>query len=153
MKPRAFREALILIAVSVVIGFAYALLTRQGFFAEKKPNQGQPQNLELISLERAKALFTSDSALFVDARHAFEYRTGHVRGSVNIALAEFDNDRARLNGIAKNRLLVVYCDGAECNSSLELSLKLMEIGFTNVQIFFGGWQEWKSGGMPVDTSA
>ncbi len=152
MKSRAFRESLMLIAISVVIGFAYTVLTKQGFFAEKKPNQDQPV-LEIISFERAKALFAADSALFIDARHAFDYRMGHIRGSVNVALAEFDKDRTRLNGIAKTRLLVVYCDGAECNSSLELSLKLMELGFSNVQIFYGGWQDWKTGGMPVDTSA
>jgi rhodanese-related sulfurtransferase len=153
MKSRTLREALVLIAVSVVIGFAYALLTKQGFFAEKKTDQGQPEDLEIISFERARALFTSDSALFIDARHAFEYRLGHIRGSVNVALAEFDRDRARLNGIAKDRLLIVYCDGADCNSSMELAIRLMGMGFSNVQIFFGGWQEWKTGRMPIDTSA
>ncbi len=153
MKPRALREALILIAISVAFGFGYALLTKQGFFAEKKPNQGASGNLELISFDRARALFAADSALFIDARHPFEYKMGHIRGAESIALADFDKDRVRLDGIPKHRLLVVYCDGIACNSSLELTVKLMELGYTNVQIFFGGWQEWKNAGMPIDTSA
>jgi rhodanese-related sulfurtransferase len=153
MKPRALREALVLIAISIAFGFVYTLMTKQGFFAEKKPNQDPSESLELISFERAKALFKADSALFIDARYPFEYRLGHIRGSMNVALGEFNTYRARLDGIPKNRLLVVYCDGAQCNSSLELTVKLMELGFTNVQIFFGGWEEWKKAGMPIDTSA
>jgi rhodanese-related sulfurtransferase len=153
MSRSTFREALLLVAVAVAFGFAYTLLTKQGFFAEQKPGQDQPASLEMISFERAKTLFTADSALFIDSRHAFDYRIGHIRGSKNIALAEFDKDSVRLGGIPKNRSLVVYCDGAQCTSSLELAVKLTEMGFTNVQIFFGGWQEWKSNGMPIDTVA
>ena len=153
MMPRALRETLVLLAISAAFGFGYALLTKQGYFAEKKTNQGAPGNLELISFDRAKSLFAADSALFIDARHQFEYKMGHIRGSMNIALSDFINDRKRLDGVAKNRLLVVYCDGVQCNSSLELTVKLMELGYTNVQIFFGGWQEWKNAGMPIDTSA
>lgn len=149
MNRQTFREALVLIAAAVVLGFAYTMVTKQGFFAEHKSKRSQVSGLEIISLERAKALFTADSALFIDSRHQFDFSQGHIHGAINIALNEFDQHRSRLNGISKDKLLVVYCDGAECNSSLELAIKITEIGFTNVQVFFDGWKEWKAKGLPV----
>jgi len=93
----------------------------------------------MISLVKAKEVFESENALFVDARHEFDFQQGHIRGAVNVSLKDFDIHVAHVNKIPKDRLLIVYCDGAECNSSIELSVKLMESGFTNVKIFFGGW--------------
>jgi rhodanese-related sulfurtransferase len=144
-------EALLLIAAAIVLGVAYSLVTKQGFFSNTQPvHPAADSGLEMISLIKAKDLFESNNVLFVDARHEFDYQAGHIRGAVNIALKNYDSHFPRLNNISKNKLLVVYCDGAECNSSVELSVKLMEAGFTNVKIFFGGWQEWISAKLPTE---
>lgn len=150
MKRRTLFEALILIATAIVIGAVYTLLTKQGFFVDQKPKDEQTPVLEMISLERAKALLATDSALFIDSRHEFNYDMGHIPRSINIALSDFDLHCMRLEGIPKTKLLVVYCDGVQCNSSLELATKLMEIGYTNVRVFFDGWQEWKGNGLPIE---
>ncbi len=104
----------------------------------------------MISLETAKDLYESQGVLFVDARHDFEYKMGHIRGAINIALKEIDTHHIQLEGTPKDKMLIVYCDGVECNSSIELALKLMELKFTNVKVFFGGWQEWKAKNFPID---
>jgi len=88
--------------------------------------------------------------LFIDARHDFEYKMGHVRGAVNIALKDIDTRRNLLESISKEKMLIVYCDGAECNSSIELAIKLIELKFVNVKVFFGGWQEWKASNLSID---
>ena len=138
-------------AAATVLGFAYTFVTKQGFFSEKKPAfSAAVTNLEMISLEKAKDLYESQGALFVDARHDFEYKMGHIHGAINIALKEIDTHRVRLEGTPKDKMLIVYCDGVECNSSIELALKLMELKFTNVKVFFGGWQEWKAKNFPID---
>ncbi len=144
-------EVLFLIAAATVLGFAYTFVTKQGFFSEKKPTfSAAAANLEMISLEKAKELYESQDVLFVDARHDFEYKTGHIRGAINIALKEIDTHHILLESIPKEKMLIVYCDGAECNSSIELALKLIELKFTNVKVFFGGWQEWKANNLSID---
>jgi rhodanese-related sulfurtransferase len=151
VNGKLFREALLLIVAAIVSGFAYTFVTKQGFFAEggKTPPAPMP-DLEMISLPKAKTFFDSSNAVFVDARHEFEYKQGHIRGAVNVALNEFENHRSRLNNIPKDRMLIVYCDGAECSSSIALAVKLLESGSTNVKVFFGGWQEWKNANLPVE---
>ena len=148
---QSIHEALLLIAAAIVLGFSYTFVTKQGFFSEKKPaHSAAAANLEMVSLEKAKELYETKSALFIDARHDFEYKMGHIHDAINIALKEIDTHRIRLEGIPKEKTLIVYCDGVECNSSIELALKLMELKFTTVRVFFGGWQEWKENNLPID---
>jgi rhodanese-related sulfurtransferase len=144
-------EALLLITAAAVMGFAYTFVTKQGFFsAQKSGIAAASTNLEMISLEKAKELYESQDVLFIDARHNFEYKAGHIHGSINIALNTIDTNQIQLESIPKEKILVIYCDGVECNSSIELALKLLDLKYSNVKIFFGGWQEWKKNNYPVD---
>ena len=146
---QALREALLLLVMAIGVGVAYTWFTHQGFFTKVQPGPSPSNsNLEMISLATAKEHFESGNALFVDARHEYDFQQGHIRGAVNIPLKDIDVQIARLGKISKDKFLIVYCDGAECNSSIELSVKLTESGFTNVKIFFGGWQEWISAKLP-----
>jgi rhodanese-related sulfurtransferase len=144
-------EALLLIAAAAVLGFAYTFVTKQGFFSAQKAGiSAANTNLEMISLEKAKELYESQNVLFIDARHDFEYKAGHIHGSINVALNSIDTNQIQLESIPKEKMLVIYCDGIECNSSIELALKLMDLKYTNIKIFFGGWQEWKKNNYPID---
>jgi rhodanese-related sulfurtransferase len=140
-----FTEAALLIAASCLLGFGYTYFSKKGFFSEKKE-----YSLEIITFEKSVELFKSGNSLFIDSRHEYEYRDGHIKGALNIPLNEFDTYRAKLSDVPPDRNIVIYCDGAECNSSMELSIKLARMGFANLNIFFGGWQEWKSNRMPVE---
>ena len=104
----------------------------------------------MISRDEAWALFQTGIAVFVDARHDFDFKLGHIRGAINIPLKEYDERKSALSGASMDRVIVAYCDGAECNSSIELSVKLMRDGHRNVRIFFGGWSEWKAANLPAE---
>jgi rhodanese-related sulfurtransferase len=144
-------EALLLIIAAAVLGFAYTYVTKQGLFSKEKPGiPATSAKLEMISLDKAKELYESHDALFIDSRHEFEYKMGHIHGSINIALNKIDTDHVQLESIPKEKMLVIYCDGVECNSSIELAVKLLDLKYTNVKIFFGGWQEWKKNNYPID---
>jgi rhodanese-related sulfurtransferase len=148
---QAFHEIIAISIAAMVLGVAYTFLTNQGFFLKiQEVHSEGASTLEMISLDTAKVFFDSKNALFIDARHEFDYGEGHIQGAVHVALKMFDSQRSRLGSIPKNKLLIVYCDGAECNSSIELAVKLTDDGFTNVKVFFGGWQEWKSAKFPAE---
>jgi rhodanese-related sulfurtransferase len=147
---QSIRETLLLIVAAALLGFAYTFVTKQGFFSERIVSPPQTPNLEMIPSEKANALFESKEAIFIDARHEFEYQLGHIREAINIPLNEIDKHRKQLDTFPKEKILIVYCDGAECNSSIELAVKLMDLKFTNVKVFFGGWQEWKVKNLPID---
>ena len=104
----------------------------------------------MISLAQAKEFFDAHHALFIDARHQFDYDQGHIRGAVNVPLKNFNLSQSGVNTTPKDTLLIVYCDGSECNSSIELSVKFIDAGFTKVKVFYGGWQEWTSAHYPTE---
>ena len=91
--------------------------------------------------------------MFVDARHEFDYRLGHIKGAMNIPLKNFDDRRNTPANFKKYSVLIVYCDGVECNSSVELGTRLAAAGFPKVKIFFGGWKEWQSHNQPTEQSS
>jgi len=105
----------------------------------------------MISLNDARTFFYSKKALFIDARNPLEYRRGHIRGAINIPLNDFDKKKNLLAKTPKDKLLVTYCDGVECNSSMSLAEKLIGSGYKNVKIFFGGWQDWEANKLPVQS--
>jgi rhodanese-related sulfurtransferase len=151
---QALREAGILILVACALGLVYTSATEKGMFA-RSPRSMAAQRAavptpSMISRDEAKGLFDSGSAVFVDARHEFDFNLGHIKGALNVPLKGYETMKSVLSEIPKERLIIAYCDGAECNSSIELSVKLMKDGYKNVRIFFGGWREWVDANLPTE---
>lgn len=109
-------------------------------------------SISFIALPEAEGLFSMNEARFIDSRNAEAYKKGHIAGAINIPyeansltpeLAEFS--------IFKEEVLVVYCDGSDCQSSVALSRFLHEQGFKDIRVFFGGWKEWLAEDLPIET--
>lgn len=151
---QALREAWMLLIVGAALGFIYTSATEKGLFARGAPEtsaQGLgPDARQMISRDEAWSIYQTGSALFVDSRHDFDFRAGHIKGALNAPLGIYELAKSPLKDVAKDRLLVVYCDGAECNSSIELAVRLMKDGFKNVRISFGGWREWVDANHPTE---
>ncbi|MEX1140499.1 MAG: rhodanese-like domain-containing protein [Bacteroidota bacterium] len=152
-----FREAAVLAACAVVLGFSSTAIRSKGVFgpnASVGPTaQGvRPDSPTMIQLPEAIHLFESGEALFVDARHAFDFARGHIRGAVNLPLNEFDSRTGLLDSLPRNRVLITYCDGVECNSSIGLASRLRDAGYSGVRIFFAGWSEWQAKNLPMETN-
>ena len=155
---QGLKEAALIVAASCILGFSYTATTEKGFFAKPTEQAAQTQASgdyapEMIQLAEATNLYKAGETLFIDARHEFDYKLGHIKGAMNIPLKEFDARLDTLNILPKNKSIVVYCDGAECNSSIEFSVKLFAAGFTDVKIFFGGWREWTDNQLPTEKNA
>jgi rhodanese-related sulfurtransferase len=140
-------EAVGIVVASVLLGFTYTAFSGKGLFGPPRDNTGQvtvpgETSSTFITYEEALDYFEKGKALFIDARHEYDYNVGHIPGALNLPLKEVENRHHMLSSIAKDKLLITYCDGAECNSSVELASKLYSEGFSNVKIFFGGWNEW-----------
>jgi rhodanese-related sulfurtransferase len=145
-----------LLLIGAALGFIYTAATEKGLFARTPPATtaaGLGSNApQMISYEEAWSLFQTGSALFIDSRHDFDYKAGHIKGAVSVPLNNFEFAKSPLREVARDRLLVIYCDGAECNSSIELAVKLAKEGFKNVRMSFGGWREWVNANHPTEKS-
>ena len=77
----------------------------------------------------------AQGAMLVDVRNPDEYKSGHVKGSVNITL---DQISQRLDRFKNKNTIVVFCRSGARSKMAQSILK--SNGVTNV-INGGGWQE------------
>jgi rhodanese-related sulfurtransferase len=122
------------------------------------PASDTPTNLALdqmprLSLVGAKNRFDQKSAVFLDARSPEEYAEGHIPGALEFYADDFEKFAPLVFPQLKdkNQELIAYCHGSSCELSLHLANALMDQGYTNVKVFFGGWPEWKKANYPITT--
>ncbi len=77
---------------------------------------------------------------------------GHVPGALNLARDDFAHDYqvlAKKLETYRDQPVVVYCSGGECHDSKLVASALLSLGFTNVKVFTGGWEEWSQANLPA----
>ncbi len=105
-----------------------------------------------ISLDYAVMKFQSKNTVFLDSRYSEDYKAGHIKGAINFPYEEFEEFAPQvLPKLPQNGEIITYCDGTECETSLLLARELLELGYKDVKVFFGGWHEWKRSGLSVET--
>ncbi|XP_056331393.1 thiosulfate sulfurtransferase/rhodanese-like domain-containing protein 3 [Danio aesculapii] len=104
-----------------------------------------------VSYEQLKKLLVSGSSVVIDVREPWELREyGNIQGSINVPLGQVngalqltpDEFKEKYGGEmpSKSQNLVFSClAGVRSKHALESAVSL---GYTKVQHFPGGWQEW-----------
>jgi rhodanese-related sulfurtransferase len=111
------------------------------------------QGVLTVSLPQAHALFEQKEALFVDARPEEEYVELHIPGAINLPPDRLEKLSAPpLEGVPKERLIIIYCGQANCDAALRVAEKLQSLGFTQVRAYLEGFNAWDQAGYPADTS-
>jgi rhodanese-related sulfurtransferase len=92
-------------------------------------------------------LASDDRPVLVNAlaREAFDQE--RIPGSVSIPAS--DALRVAPDLLARDQPIVTYCASRSCTASSTLAQKLVDIGFTEVDDFEGGLEEWERAGYPV----
>lgn len=102
-----------------------------------------------LNLEQAREYFTSGGTIFIDAREFDEYEAGHITGAISVPLSEFLINPEIITGLDHGHRIVTYCDGEDCQTSIDLAVRLNEMGFQDVWFYFGGLGEWIAAGLPI----
>lgn len=125
---------------------------------EKLPSEPKPikeviafTEPQAITQEQAYTLFNK-GVKFVDSRDEADYIIGHITNSINIPFDDFDNHKQKLEKLSKAKPLVIYCAGTDCDLSHLLANLLLEQGYKQVYVFFGGWNEWLNASYPTEKS-
>jgi rhodanese-related sulfurtransferase len=83
----------------------------------------------------------------IDARTQEAYARGHVPGAISLPYRKIDSSTT--SGIPRDKILVTYCDGVQCNASTKAALRLAALGF-HVKEMLDGIKGWKLEGYPVE---
>ena len=121
------------------------------------------QNIPIISLKFSSTLSLTEFQSFVeqkrglvlDARPKLFHRLGHVPGAISFPREDFENSYTKFKAqleINKNQPLAVYCSGPSCEDSTMVQQALVNLGYKQVSVFHGGWEEWTRAELPQEKS-
>jgi rhodanese-related sulfurtransferase len=112
--------------------------------------QGMPTTLTGIDCRSLWAkLQRGEPLVLVDALGAISFAGAHLPGAINIAPHAVD-DLAPRRIPSHDTEIVVYCEGPDCSSSVDVATRLVELGYRNVRHFSGGKQAWREAGLPLE---
>ncbi|HVA87632.1 MAG TPA: molybdopterin-synthase adenylyltransferase MoeB [Candidatus Saccharimonadales bacterium] len=103
---------------------------------------------EVNPLEVEQVRGTPAAPVIVDVRESTEWEEGHIPGAVHVARGYLEQN---IEGAVPDRdaPVVLYCAGGV--RSMFAARTLEEMGYTNVSSMAGGFQRWKTQGLPWAT--
>lgn len=107
---------------------------------------------EITHVSEAHAIYLAGMALFVDSRDDDAYAQGHINGAAHLFVYEYDGliEEFVARYPDRDRLIVTYCSGRECEDSHMLAQYLTQEGYTHVRVFIDGFPAWEKEGLPVE---
>jgi rhodanese-related sulfurtransferase len=153
---RVLRQALALGALGVLIAAAvhFPLVRRfaRGEFRDSFIQASEVPGVRLITVEEGEELWRTGVAALVDARPPSVYAQGHVPGALSVPASGQEKPPASvIPSLSREGVLVVYCEGGDCQSSLLLAKRLSAEGFKDIRVMTGGWEAWLAAGLPAET--
>ncbi len=105
-----------------------------------------------IPLAKAKDFYDRGGLLVLDARDLDEYETGHI---ANAESAPFNEMVADVDWLERTAAyphpILVYCDGTDCELSLNLAFEISQNGHPRVLVLKDGYGAWADAGYPTAT--
>jgi len=92
-----------------------------------------------------RRLARSGAVTVIDVRPSNEFAAGHVKGAINVPVAELDR---HIKELPRDREIIAYCRGPYCVLAYKAVERLRERGF-RARRMEDGFPEWKAAGLPV----
>jgi len=99
--------------------------------------------VKAVRYEQLVQLLAHPEVLLLDARRPEDYAAGHIPGARNVFAYDFAAHIPELITLPRDKLVVIYCDGGQCELSHYLAEQLRALGFQRLYIYEGGWEEWQ----------
>ena len=122
---------------------AFAVVLFLVFFIEARIAGGGGQHLTPQLVTQA---INREEAVVVDLRDASVFRDGHIVGSLNIPMADWDVQQKKLEKYKAKPLVLVDAVGQKVQM---YKIKLIKAGFTDVRILAGGINAWRAASLPL----
>lgn len=105
----------------------------------------------VVTLKQMKQIFDEGKAFIIDARDPGEFNEGHIPRAINVPYDKLPEYLDMLSAeVPTNAQVVVYCRGPGCDFSDQLATELKILGYENVSVFKGGWDQWTAADYPID---
>lgn len=108
-----------------------------------------------IDLDRAAQIhqYANEITFWIDARSPELFEEGHIQGAQLLHLYEKQEYLPLVEAeiqASQPVALVVYCKGKDCTDSHHLAQDLNAVGYDNIFVYRGGFDDWYQAGYPIE---
>lgn len=144
-------QASVLVALGVLAAIAVNALRPNGlpWFSWRPPAEDSScgARVSIITPKDAMELWTGKQALFLDARDESLFAEGRIPGAKSLPLSLNEVGlKMRMSKTAKDKTIVVYCEGPACQAAEKQANRLADLGFTRVRCLQEGLDGWAMAG-------
>lgn len=108
------------------------------------------EQIKFISMQHLRRILEGSAPFkLLDVRSREDYAKEHIKGALSLPLDELDKAKSLFKPADD---LIVYCDSFVCSASSSAAKMLARMGFSNVRDYKGGLREWKTSGLPTESS-
>jgi rhodanese-related sulfurtransferase len=145
------------IAVVLVVGVAAAAVANRvrpkplPWILDRTADIRDKTGLERVrvTLDQVRTHLTNYTAAFIDARAPEKYEAAHLAGAYNVPADQKEAFMGPIyQNVAPQQLVIIYCDGGNCDASESVFEHLRGVGFTNLRIFKEGWEALATSDLP-----
>lgn len=112
----------------------HGFITPEQFLEWEKGNLETAINIDKKTLETK---INNPNVQLVDVRSEKEYKDGHIGNAINVFYGTIPENT---DSIPKDKEVIVYCQtGGRASAAYSV---LKSLGFDNIAIYPGGWEEW-----------
>lgn len=129
----------LLISLSVL----FTLISSSSILADDKGFPGRAEYPEIPLYQKSDLLRDFNKVMIVDARSTLEFKTIHVKGSINIPVASKKfPEMVKALRERTSKPIVFYCNGRTCYKSYKATKAAIKAGVKNVFAYDAGIFEW-----------
>jgi rhodanese-related sulfurtransferase len=167
LKPKTiFQEAIAVLIFSIVVAIGFNYLSGRDIMIKEKSVEKEfvpdsilfnsktivPDSISKrgISLSQLRNLIATKSAVVIDARNSEAYEKGHVPSAINVPFLNMFDYIAALSSMPADTLIIVYCEGINCELSSNLAASLKSMSFTRIFIYQDGIEGWQNANLPEE---
>ena len=108
--------------------------------------------IELAQIDREslrEKIENGDEFVLVDALSPMSFALSHLPGAINLT-PDWVDGRARRRIPDFETEIVVYCESSDCDSSVIVANRLLELGYRYVRHYVEGKSDWTTAGLPLE---
>lgn len=105
-----------------------------------------------VDKKEMRRISTDNSALILDARSKTFFELGHIPSALSLPRDDFEKSYQNLQKTLSSywsKPIVVYCSDSGCHDSQLVGEALHKLGYQDVRLFRGGWDEWIGANLPT----
>ncbi|HPI19595.1 MAG TPA: rhodanese-like domain-containing protein [Candidatus Kapabacteria bacterium] len=97
-----------------------------------------------VTYETLKKYLNDPRVVIIDAREPELYHKSKIGNAINIHPYQEQSEYFKaLRNVPDGKTIIVYCEGGNCDLSHIVANDLMNLGYENVLLYLGGFEEWE----------